>query len=450
MRKHKGRFSIIVVMAILMAIGLIVMYTIGPVRANFQNAAAGKELYPESYYFVHQLISVGLSLAAFILMTKIPYKKFVDKASVLFWFSMALCLILFVCGKLNIPLAQCTNGACRWINLGQISVQPADIVKFALVFYYAKIFTEYRKGHDGDVDFRNNWDRIKREPKRELKKVSRSFWTKFLISTGLSIGFIMGCQKDMGSAIPIVTMALAMIVVAGFSWKVIGTFAVAGVLIAVGATVTSPHRMERIATQFGMSQGTDEEDDANSYQIDNALLAIGTGGFFGVGIGNSVQATGYLPESINDSIFAIIGELFGFVGLVAIVLLFAYLLSVSLNVADRSRDFTSYLIANAIFAWIFTQFAVNITAMTKIIPLTGITLPFLSYGGTSMMVISAAMGVLFQTSEYTSFQKVSEKERAEYSGLKDSSKETRGFRREFDLENVQSANRRIEINRRRR
>ena len=134
-------------------------------------------------------------------------------------------------------------------------------------------------------------------------------------------------------------------------------------------------------------------------------------GLFGVGIGNSVQATGYLPESINDSVFAIMGETFGFIKLVIVLLLFAWLLMRILKVADYSSDNANSLVAIGAFAWIMTQVVVNVMAMTKIIPLTGITLPLLSYGGTSMMAIAGILGVVYQISQYTSREIVTDEKR---------------------------------------
>ena len=178
--------------------------------------------------------------------------------------------------------------------------------------------------------------------------------------------------------------------------------------------MTSPHRRERLWTYLGITEQkteTEDEDDANAYHIENALIAIGTGGLLGVGIGNSVQATGYLPESINDSVFAIMGETFGFIKLCLVLFGFVWLLMRILKVADYSSDYENSLIAVGAFAWIMTHLVVNVMAMTNIIPLTGITLPLLSYGGTSMMAVAGILGLVYQLSQYTSRQVVTDRER---------------------------------------
>ena len=143
--------------------------------------------------------------------------------------------------------------------------------------------------------------------------------------------------------------------------------------------------------------------DAN-YHINHAKIAIGSGGLMGVGIGNSVQATGYLPEAINDSVFAIMGETFGFIGLVVILLLFLALLLRLLRMADHLPDTWMKLVVAGVFGWLASHVILNVAAMIGVFPLTGITLPLLSFGGTSMIFIAAALGLAFQLSRYTTHQ----------------------------------------------
>lgn len=156
-----------------------------------------------------------------------------------------------------------------------------------------------------------------------------------------------------------------------------------------------------------MTFGSAESSDA--YHIENAMIAIGTGGLTGVGIGNSVQATGYLPESINDSVFAIMGETFGFVGLVVVIGCFTVLLMRLLRTANYLEDTEESLVVVGVFAWATAHVVINIASMTGLLPLTGITLPLLSYGGTSMLFTAAALGVALQLSCYTSREPRKEK-----------------------------------------
>ncbi len=385
MRKHKGDTLIIVLMLILMALGLLVMYTIGPVRSNFLNAALGKQQYSDSYFFVHQGISVILAIAMFIVFSKVLSYKVIEKMSVIILaIALGACAFLAVSQVAHLPLAKCELGACRWIAVGGVSIQPAEFVKFAIIIYLAALFTKYR------------------DKKNLLHNVD--FLWRFLGSVGLSLLFVVVIQKDLGSGVPIAVISLFMLFQSGIPLRSFLIVCVAAAVLGVGAIMTSSHRRERLWTYLGISAPAEhaEEDDADAYHIENALIAIGTGGLFGVGIGNSVQATGYLPESINDSVFAIMGETFGFVNLCLVLFAFVWLLMRVLRVADYSSDYQNSLIAVGAFAWIMTHLVVNVMAMTNIIPLTGITLPLLSYGGTSMMAVGAVLGLVYQLSEYTS------------------------------------------------
>lgn len=397
MRKHRGDFLIIMLMLILMGLGLLVMYTIGPVRANFLNAALGKTQYSNNFFFLRQLISIGSALAMFFVFAKVLNYKKIEKASeVALAIALSACLLLAISQVVKLPLAKCELGACRWIAVGGLSIQPAEFVKFAMILYLATLFGKYNE-----------------KGKNILH--SKEFLVRFLGSLGLSLFFIVVAQKDMGSGIPIAVIALFMLLQSGVPLRSFMLVMVAAVILGVGAIMTSPHRRERVTTYFGGKTSETgekkEKADAKSYHIENALIAIGSGGLLGVGIGNSVQATGYLPESINDSVFAIMGETFGFLNLCLILMGFAWLLLRVLRVADYSVDYQNSLIAVGVFAWIMTHVVVNVAAMTNIIPLTGITLPLLSYGGTSMMAVGAALGLIYQLSQYTVRQRVADNER---------------------------------------
>ena len=394
MRKHRGDTLIIVLMLILMTLGLLVMYTIGPVRANFLNAAIGEQRYSNNYFFLHQGISVVLSLAIFFVFAKVINYKVLQKMSAgILVVALLVCTFLAISQFASLPLAKCELGACRWIVIAGVSIQPAEFVKFAVIMYLASIFMKYRdKGN-----ILHNMD----------------FLLRFIGSVGLSLFFVVVIQKDLGSGVPIAVIALFMLFQSGVPLRSFVLVCLAVLVLGVGAVMTSSHRRERLWTYLGISAPAEhaEEDDADAYHIENALIAIGTGGLFGVGIGNSVQATGYLPESINDSVFAIMGETFGFVNLCLVLFGFVWLLMRILKVSDYSTDYQNNLIAIGAFAWIMTHLVVNVMAMTNIIPLTGITLPLLSYGGTSMMAVGAILGVVYQLSQYTSREVVTDRQR---------------------------------------
>ena len=377
MRKHRSDGIIGLMTLILLMIGLIVIYAIGPVRVNFLNVAYGGEL-SENYFFVRQLINVTASVVAFVAAYKIPYETTRKYGKWVLFLGFILCGVLFVAAKAGSGLAKCELGACRWLNLGSVaSLQPAEILKLGLVLYLSSLAAERKK--EGRLD-------------------SSDFWLPAGVMSAVALGFVVVLQKDLGTGAVLVAIILAMVFASGVKLKWLGLVVVALMVGGVAAVVTSPHRMERIETFVN-------GEEADNYHIENALIAIGTGGLPGVGGGNSVLATGYLPESINDSVFAIMGETFGFIGLSAVILVFVILLMRILRTAELAGEEDERLVAVGVFAWIGTQMAVNVMAMTGLIPLTGITLPLLSYGGTSMMFATLALGLVMQISCYTRREK---------------------------------------------
>ena len=273
-----------------------------------------------------------------------------------------------------------TNGAVRWIELGPLgSVQPAEILKFGVLLYLAVFLAVRMK--EGKI---NNL-------KETLMPVA--------VIASSALLFVIVIQKDLGTGMSLTAIVATMLFVAGINRKII--FGLLGILIVAGSFLifTSPHRIERVVTYLQGDSTT--TGDADAYHIQHAKIAIGSGGLFGVGIGDSVQASGYLPEAINDSIFAIIGETFGFIGTVALLALFVALLMRLLSVMDHMVDLRLKLLAAGVFGWLGAHVILNIAAMIGIFPLTGITLPLLSYGGTSMIFMAAALGLVYQLSKYT-------------------------------------------------
>ena len=388
-RRHRPDYSILLFMGLLMLLGLIVMYAIGPQRANVMNNAYGAE-YTSTYFFIKQLTSVMVALGGFAAFALIPYVWFKKYAGKILLAGFAACLLLFITGNvLNLStIAQCALGACRWFELGPLgSFQPAEFLKLGLLLFTGGLLAvRMRQGKVNDLH-------------------------QTIIPIGVVVFiaavFVIGLQKDMGTGIAMIAIIVSMFIVAGLNKRV--GFALFAALLAFGVVMIliAPHRIARIATFLqGDSVTTEENRDAN-YQIDQAKIAIGSGGLFGLGIGNSVQATGYLPEAINDSVFAIVGETFGFVGLVLVLMIFTVLLLRLLSISDRLPDPWMQLVVAGIFGWLGAHVILNVAAMIGVFPLTGITLPLLSFGGTSMIFTAAALGLAFQLSRYTSHRSVS-------------------------------------------
>lgn len=241
----------------------------------------------------------------------------------------------------------------------------------------------------------------------EILRKSYQFYAKFFGVLGVSLFLIVVSQKDLGSAVPLGVIALMILFVAGIKiWKIMIMFAVI-LALGVGMILSSPHRRERLFTFTGKGDATTD------YHIENALITVGSGGLLGVGIGNNVQTAGYLPESITDSMFAVVSEMWGFVGAVAVIGLYVHLFMEILKVANTSENLYFRLVTMGVFAWLFSQVAVNISAMIALIPLTGITLPLLSKGGTSLLITCFGLGLVINISRFTSRTEISDDERNE-------------------------------------
>lgn len=373
-RKHKSDLAILFAVIALMAIGAVIIYAIGPMRANVLNTAYGMD-YSSDYFFTHHLFSVALSLVVFFVTFKlIPYEKISKIAKWLLIAALATSAALWLLSKTGSSIAVCELGACRWLKVAGVSFQPAEFLKISLIIYLANFIG--RKKEEGKIG-------------------GQDFWLPIAVIGALSLFFVVVLQSDLGTGLAIIAIILGVLLVSGVTLK--QYLALIAIIVAGGLAVVlvTPYRLERVMTF--MSGGTDE----SSYHVDNAMVAIGTGGLFGVGVGNSVQATGYLPESINDSVFAVMGETFGLIGLVAVLAIFAVILLRTLKVAEKTEDLERRLISIGVFAWVATHVVVNVMAMTGLIPVTGVTLPLMSYGGTSMVFISFGLGLVMQLSCYT-------------------------------------------------
>lgn len=379
-RRHRPDYLILLCMGLLMMLGLVVMYAIGPQRAQVLNSAFGSDNYDSSYFFIKQLISLVMAITIFFIVYMTPFSLIRKHAKKLLIIAIFACILLTIGGFIGLGIVQCSLGACRWFDLGPLgSLQPAELLKLGLLLFVAVLLgSRYRTG---DVDDRS----------MTLVPIG----VLIIIAAVLVIFF----QKDMGTGISILAIVATMLFVVGLDWK-IGAMIIAAMLaLGVMFILIAPHRLARIEAFVAGDQISTS--DPETYHIAQAMIAIGSGGLFGLGIGDSVQATGYLPEAINDSVFAIMGETFGFVGLVIVISLFLTLLVRIIKVSDHLPDMTQRLVVAGVFGWMTAHVVLNIAAMTGVMPLTGITLPLLSFGGTSMVFVAAGLGLVFQLSQYT-------------------------------------------------
>lgn len=386
-RKHRPDYLIVLFMGLIMLTSLITMYVLSPQRATFLNHSYGGN-YGPMHFFTTQLRNLGIGVFAFIVVSRIPLAWIYRYSGRIMYIGFALCVALAVLGFAKISPAKCELGACRWFQVGQISVQPSEFLKVGMLVALSVFLGARAK--EGKV---NSF-------KETILPVS--------LVVGLMLLLVAIFQKDLGTAISALAIVACQFLMAGISRKnIIRTGAIL-VVATVGLVIIAPHRMQRMTTflSAGDCSNLSSQESKDEYHICHAKIAIGSGGLTGVGIGNSVQSAGYLPESINDSVFAILGETFGFVGLMLILGMFLALIIRIIRAAAYIQNPASRLVAAGVFGWFAFHTVMNISAMIGILPLTGITMPLISYGGTSIIFMSAALGLVFNISAYTSQRQI--------------------------------------------
>jgi cell division protein FtsW len=356
--------TLLSVVLILLAFGLVMIASAGVIYSETRFADA-------YYFFKHQLFfGVIPGLLVLYIFSKVDY-HFWRKISVLFFFISVIFLILvFVPG-----IGSRIYGASRWIQLGPFSFQPSEMVKLSIIIYLAA------------------W--LESRGTQRIKDVFEGF-LPFLGIMGL-IGFLIMKQPDTGTLGIIVLTSISIFFVSGASLKHIISLGSLGILVLWVLVKIEPYRFDRILTFI--NPGADPQ--GIGYQINQALLAIGSGGLLGVGLGHSRQKFNYLPEPVGDSIFAITGEELGIIGTAAMVILFVLLALRGIKIARNSPDVFGKLLATGITMWIVLQAFINISANIALVPLTGVPLPFVSYGGTSLVFLMAAIGILLNISKHT-------------------------------------------------
>jgi cell division protein FtsW len=364
-RRHKPDYWLVIIILGLLSIGLVVVYSISP-ALGMNRGTDGNQ------YVLRQLAGIGLGFILFAFAARTPlqvWKKLYIPLLVLAGLATLMTLLL--------PVNQ-EYPAHRWIRVSGFSFQSVELLKFALLIWMASFL-------------------VYRAERNELQSFQKTLRPVLFALVGVAI-VVAGLQSDFGSATVIAAMMTAMVFVSGVPLKQI---AMIGGVIAIGAILLiapSGYRRDRVATFMN----PEADCMSTGYQACQALIAVGSGGMAGLGLGNSVQAYGYLPEAENDSIFAIYAEKFGFIGGVLLLGLMLALFSRMKRIADRAPDDFSQLVVVGIMVWLSTQAIINVGAMVGLLPLKGITLPLISYGGSSVLMVLAVLGVVFQVSRYTS------------------------------------------------
>lgn len=331
----------------LVLFGLLAIYNASSVEAY--------QTFADKFYYVrNQATWAGLGLLILLVLSVFPYKNLKFLALPLLVVNFLALVAVFIPG-LGIKIM----GARRWLNLGLFSFQPSEFLKLTLSLYLAAWLEE-----------------------------KRAIWP-FLLITFFLLGLIV-MQPDLGTSIVLIATAFLIYFVAGGSVKSLFLLSLIGLALATVLILTSDYRKSRILTFFNPMV----DPLGKSYHLRQILIALGSGGLTGVGLGGSRQKYLYLPEATTDSIFAVIAEEIGFLGSAILITLFLLLIYTGLRVAGRTQNRFGQLLAASLTTWLGIQAFINFGAMTSLVPLTGIPLPFISYGGSSLIVALSSIGIL--------------------------------------------------------
>jgi len=350
----KFDLPLLVTIIALTLFGLLMIYDASSVIA-FTN-------FGDKYHYIKdQLVWTVLGFIAFFAFYHFDYHRLFNMALPSLLTALVLLFLVFLPG-----IGSGARGANRWINIASFRLQPAEFVKLALAIYLAAWFSHKEKG--------------------------RFLAFSLLLS---AVVLLIVLQPDLGTATIVLAEAVVVYFLSGGS---IGYFLIASPIVGlIGFLLVKfePYRAARLTSFLSLNQSLTN----TSYHVKQILIALGSGGIFGLGIGNSIQKYAYLPENVTDSIFPIIAEEFGFIGATILIIVFAVLVSRGFFIASHAKDKFGKFLAGGIISFIAIQIIINLGAMTALFPLTGVPLPFISFGGSALIVDLAAMGILLNISK---------------------------------------------------
>ena len=354
---QKMDYSFLMIVLMLLCYGLIMVFSASNATAHYQ--------YNDAYYFIKRQFAWALiGLGIMFVVSRISYKTIYKYSFHLMIITIGLLLLVLVAGTT-------VNGAKRWLGFGAISFQPSEVAKFAIIVFLSRSVSANKEA---------------------LKTFVQGFLPYILIIGALALLVVL--EPHLSGAIVITLVGFVILYAAGAKTSHFFAVGVPASVLAVIAMRMADYRWERVTTF--MDPFKDVSD--SGFQIVQSLYAIGSGGFFGLGLGQSRQKHLFLPEPQNDFIFSVICEELGFIGAALVVVLFVLLIWKGLKIASNAPDNFSRLLVTGIMGLIAVQVIINIAVVTSSIPNTGMPLPFFSYGGTSLVFILAEMGVVLSVS----------------------------------------------------
>lgn len=370
MKLHAPDYKLISVITAIVLLGLVVL--------SSASSVLGYDNFKDSLYYVKHQLLLGLipGVILMFVLSRIDYHVWRKYSRWFFIASIVLLLLVFIPG-----LGLSLGGARSWIVIGGMSLQPAELVKLFFLLFLASWLEERTSSLD-------DW---------------MHGLVPFMGAFGV-VALLIMLQPDTGTMSIIAVMSVAVYFVAGAPWKHIGAL-FAGGIAGLGLLIAmAPYRMARFTTFLNPDMDTQ----GAGYHLKQSLLAIGSGGFLGLGLGHSRQKFSYLPEPAGDSIFAVGSEELGFIFSFIMVSLFIYFIVRGITISRKAPDMFGKLLAIGLVTWVGWQAIMNIGAMVGILPLTGVPLPMVSYGGTALMTVLAALGILINISKQTGEVRVQE------------------------------------------
>ncbi len=350
---------LVLIVAILMSIGIVVVYSSGAGWAATKYASS-------EYFLWRQIVFSLLSIGTVLLVAQLDYHVFWKTSKIILFSSILLLILLFVMKAVGL-----ISGAARWIGFGPLKFQVSDFAKYAVIFHFSRLISE-KQGYIKDLYNSYYPMLVLLMVVVALVAIEPNFSTASLIAiTGFTLMFIGGVSIRHLLATVLLLIPLA------------GVFAIA-----------APYRLARL---LSFTSGNEK---GATYQVTQALIGLGNGGLFGLGIGASKQRELYLPLSYNDFVFVIIGEEYGFVGALAVIALFAGFFVCGLIIAKHAPDNFGKYVATGITMAISLFAFVNIAVACHLLPTTGVALPFISYGGTALLFNSLGVGILMSIARY--------------------------------------------------
>ena len=353
----------------LLIISIIIITLFGALMIYSASSVWAEYKFNDQYkYLKSQLIFLVLGYLIMILISKFPYQNYKKLSNIIFLVTTSLLVLVLIPG-----IGTVRNGSRSWFGLGGFGIQPSEFTKLSLIIFTAKYLE-------------NN--------ERELKSIKEGVLP--ILGVLLLVFALIMLEPDFGTGVVIVMTIVVLLFVSGVNLNFFVKIGILGLIGVVVLIIIAPYRTQRIISF--LNPWSDPL--GSGFQIIQSLYAIGPGGLLGLGLGNSIQKHFYLPEPQTDFIFSIISEEFGFLGILIVAVLFLTIITTGFKIATKCEDkFGKYLAFGITFSLAF-QAMLNLMVVVGLIPVTGVTLPFLSYGGSSLLISLTSIGILLNINKY--------------------------------------------------